>query len=132
MLKKLFAIKALAVILFANDVNVGFVSNQKYVCIQEYQMNAGKLSAISDEEKTNYPSRFYVDDNMILHTDGKTDNTFYYNKDLNLYISEYSAIELKILENKRYMIRSFYNTKFLTELAILHFCIETDNWTLVR
>lgn len=113
------------------DQNLGFMMNQKYACVSTHGMIGDKIIQIQSlEDAMKYPSRFYIDDNHNLHTDGREDNIFTKLK-TNIYESQNSAIILKIIDNKRYMLRAIM-TGELKGFTLIHECIETDNWTLVR
>lgn len=113
------------------DKNLGFMMNQKYVCVSTEGLVGDKIIQIQSlEEAMKYPSRFYIDDNNVLHTDGKEDNVFTH-KEASVYTSKDSLIILQITDNIRYMFRAVKTGK-LKGLTFIHKCMETDNWTLVR
>ena len=116
---------------FANDSNVGFLMNQKYACIiQGAYINNELVKVMTEEEALKYPTRFYIDDDFMLHTDGKIDNMFKkYNKDT--YVSDESIISLSIDNGKMHMIRMELFGK-MKDIPFVHGCIETNNWTIVK
>jgi hypothetical protein len=113
------------------DKNLGFMMNQKYMCVSTHAMVGEKVIQVqTQEDALKYPSRFYIDDNNILHTDGRKDNLFQYVKDSE-YKNDDSVILLQIKDNKRYMLR-LKLTGELKGIAFIYTCVETDNWTIVR
>lgn len=117
--------------LHAEDKNLGFMVNQKYVCIGTEAIVGDKIITIqSKEDAMKYPTRFYIDDNNILHTDGRVDNILQYTKP-SIYESDDSVILLEIQDNQRMMFRAIKKGK-AKGLVLIHSCLETDNWTLVR
>jgi hypothetical protein len=113
------------------DENVGFLTNQKYVCAST-QLVVGNqvINHQTEKEALTYPQRFYVDDKNILHTDGKIDNTFTHKKDT-AYESKDSVIVLEIKDNTRYMYRAILTGELKGTIFIFK-CLETDNWTVGR
>ena len=88
-MKKLIALIFLLSLIQADDNNIGFLMNQKYICVNQGAIINDKLvKVMSQEDALKYPSRIYVDDNRNLHTDGKVDNSLEYNKDNGLYESK--------------------------------------------
>ena len=126
----LISILTMSVVSHADD-NLGFMQNQKYVCMGTQAIVGEKTIKVQSlEDAKKYPSRFYIDDDMVLHTDGKKDNIFDYKED-SVYSSKESVIFLKIEDNKRMMFRLLLTGK-LKGLTFINHCTETDNWTLVR
>lgn len=113
------------------DDNIGYLTNQKYVCVST-QLSFGNkiITHQTEKEAVQYPQRFYVDDKNILHTDGQTDNVFTHKKDT-AYESKDSIIVLEVKDNIRYMYRIILNGEIKGTIFIFK-CVETDNWTLGR
>lgn len=117
---------------YSSESNIGFLSNQKYICVGTEAMVGEEVIQIqSREDSLKYPSRFYIDDHQVLRTDGAGDNVLIYNAKRNAYESKDSAIFLKIVNNKRMMFRMLLSGK-LKGITLIHTCVETDNWTLVK
>lgn len=113
------------------EENLGFMQNQRYVCIGTHAIAGDKVIQVQSlEDAKKYPTRFYIDDDMILHTDGKTDNKLTYVGE-EAFKSNDSIILLKIEDNKRMMFRILINGP-LKGLSLIFDCIETENWTLFR
>lgn len=112
--------------------NPGFLQNQKYACMNLGAIiNKKVVPILSDEEAKQHPSRFYIDDNMTLYTDGKVDNKFKMGDSSSEYISDESIIFLSITDGKRYMYRTALKGQ-LKGIPLVHLCVETKNWTLVH
>lgn len=132
---KLFRIICLLIVvstvnLYA-DKNLGFMQNQKYVCIGTHAVVGEDVIQIqSKEDSLKYPTRFYIDDDMVLHTDGKVDNIFKYDGE-EAWKSKDSIIVPKIEDGQRVMFRLLLSGP-IKGAALLFKCTETDNWTLVR
>jgi hypothetical protein len=124
LLATLFAITGLTA-----GVNIGFLANQKYICISQGMVVGDKLvNPTPQEEAMKYPMRFYIDDNNVMHTDAKLklphlEKTIYSNGDYNM--------GLIVNNDKRYLVSS---NKKLDALgaSILYVCAETNNWTIAR
>lgn len=117
---------------YSSESNIGFLTNQKYVCVGTEAMVGEKVIQIqSQDDAMKYPTRFYIDDHKVLRTDGSKDNILIYNPKRNAYESKDSAILLEIAKNKRMMFRVLLSGK-LKGITLIHTCIETDNWTLVK
>jgi len=131
-MKKLLTLCILANILFAsNDSNIGFLMNQKYVCVSTHAVVGDKTIKVqSKEDALKYPSRIYIDDKFNLHTDGNKDN-FFKQKEPLVYESSDSIIMLDVDKGQRYMFRAPKNGQ-LKGLIFIHLCEETDNWTLIK
>ena len=115
--------------IYANEINVGFLMNQKYLCVNLGIVNQDNtLTPIfSKEEALDHPLRIKVDDDNIMQTDGDfknlkhTKGTTYQNED--------TSITLVVTDNKRYMI---FKSKKIMNKDMLHGCIETDSWTIAK
>lgn len=119
-----------AVNLYA-DENLGFMQNQKYVCVSTHAMVGKEVIQVqSKEDALKYPTRFYIDDDMVLHTDGKVDNIFTYDGE-EAWKSKDSIIVPKVENGQRVMFRILLSGP-MKGVALLFNCTETDNWTLVR
>ena len=114
--------------LFAGDKNVGFLMNQKYVCINQGALINEKLVPIlSKEDALNHPLRIVIDDNNILQTDGAYKNLKHIKE--TLYGNTEHKIMLFVEKDNRYFIMS---SKEMGNIPLLYFCWETDNWTLAN
>lgn len=117
---------------YSSESNIGFLANQKYICVSTEAIVGEEVIQIqSREDALKYPTRFYIDDNKILRTDGSKDNVLIYNTKKNAYESKDSAILLEIKNNRRMMFRVLLSGK-LKGMVLIHTCVETDNWTLVK
>ncbi len=108
--------------------NIGFLANQKYICVSEGMLIGDKLNPTSQEEAMKYPIRFYIDDNNVMHTDAKLSlshvrKTIYSNGDYTMWIT--------IKDDKRYLITSNKQLDNL-DANIIYVCAETNNWTIAR
>jgi hypothetical protein len=129
MFLKLIIFIALSLNLYSEE-NIGFLMNQKYMCLSIGALEDSKIIPImSKEDVLKYPIRFYVDDKRVLHTDGKVRNLFSYNEKNKLYFEENTAIRLTVEEGKRYMFMMPLQDEMKGTILIYH-CSETDNWTL--
>ena len=114
----------------AND-NIGYLTNQKYVCMSTQALIGKELMNYQTEEQAlKYPQRFYIDDKNILHTDGKMDNIFIHKENMT-YESKDSIIVLEIQNNIRYLYRISL-TGETKGVAFIFKCVETNNWTIGR
>jgi len=120
-------------IVIAEDKNIGFLMNQKYVCINIGALVNNKLQPIiSREEALKYPIRIKIDKWNKLQTDGPIKNLDYVKKDasVTIYENNKTQIMLNVANNVRYMLLKNLNIKSMP--AIIHECIETDKWTIVK
>lgn len=114
--------------IFADDKNLGFLMNQKYVCFNEGAIVNEEIKPIfSQEEALKYPTRIFIDDNNILHTDGTIKNLNHIEK--TMYGDANTKIILMIENDRRYIINI---SKQTNNIPMLFSCIETNNWTLVK
>lgn len=125
MIKYLLLISIVYVFGFSKE-NVAFLSNQKYACINQGYFDGEKLIELMDfEQSKDYPIRFYIDDNNELNTDTK-DKLQYL--DNNTYVNEKYMMTLSVANKGRYMYLTLFNPK----VTYLYFCVETNNWTIVK
>ncbi len=111
--------------LFAD--NVGFLMNQKYVCISQGVIIGNKLEKVwTKEESFKYPVRFYIDNTNTLHTDAN--KVLKHDKD-NIYINDELLIALHVDNGKRYILFTVKKPLFIKSL---YKCIETNNWTITK
>lgn len=137
-MKKIINLKIFIILLvtltntYSSESNIGFLANQKYICVSTKAIVGKEVVQIqSQEDALKYPTRFYIDDNKVLRTDGSQDNVLIYNAKKNAYESKESAIFFKIDNDRRMMFRLLLNGE-LKGMVLIHTCVETDNWTLVR
>ncbi len=128
-MKKLLIVFILSIIsIFAGEKNIGFLTNQKYLCINQGAFINNKIVPILSKEDTlKYPLRIKVDDNNLLQTDGAYKNLKHIEK--TLYANSNTKIMLMIEKDKRFMMLS---SKKMNNMPILYLCTETDNWTLTK
>lgn len=126
--------KALAILLylvidsFAGDKNVGFLMNQKYLCINQGALIKNEIVPIlSQEEALQHPLRIKVDENNLLQTDGAYKNLK--NIEKTSYGDSENLFMLMVIDDQRIM---YMSSKDMKSIPILYLCIETDNWTLTR
>ena len=113
---------------YAGNLNLGFLMNQKYVCINQGVMVDKKIIPIvSQEEALRHPIRIMIDSNNKLQTDGPMKNL--HSVGNNTYTDGTNKIKLFVVDDKRFMVLSSSKVK---DIPILHICAETDNWTVVR
>lgn len=109
--------------------NIGFMQNQKYVCINQGMLVNSKLEKVmSDEDALKYPIRFYIDNKSILNTDAGLKLPVYKSEE-QFYKNDNTAIKLIIDKNQRYM---FFMDKLMNYVPAVYLCNETDNWTLTK
>lgn len=128
-MKKTLAIFLFLVInTFAGDKNVGFLMNQKYLCINQGALIKNELvPVLSQEDTLKHPLRIKVDENNLLQTDGVYKNLkhiekTYYGDSENLFI-------LMIEDDQRLM---YMSSKEMKGIPLLYLCTETDNWILTK
>jgi len=114
--------------------NVGFGNNQRYVCINQGAIiNKKMVQIMSQREALSQPVRIMIDDNNILHTDGKNNLYLEYvgklKKDRAVYSDLQNHIILFVDENVRTMILTLAK---INNIPIIYKCVETNNWTIVR
>jgi len=130
-MKRLITLCILANILFANnDNNIGFLMNQKYLCIPTHILVGDEVKVISKEEAFTYPTRFYIDSDLKMHTDSPKYNLFN-QLSSSIYENDMSTIQLKIENNQRIMLRLFTKGP-MKGFIFYNKCVETENWTLVK
>ena len=110
------------------DANIGFLANQKYICVSEGIVVNDKLNPTPQKEALKYPMRFYIDDNNIMNTDAKL--TLNHVKDTTYSNGKYT-MGLIINNNKRYLVSSNKELEAMGAFA-LYVCVETNNWTIAR
>ncbi len=117
-----------AINIFAGDKNIGFLMNQKYICINKGAMMDDKIVPIlSKEDALKHPLRIMIDDNNILQTDGTIKNLRYIEK--TVYGNPENKIILIVDGDQRFIMMS---SKQMKNIPIIYACIETDNWTLAK
>lgn len=123
-MKKLFIAGLLVSSLFAETA---FLMNQKYVCVYQASLIEDEIvHLIPKEEIYDYPIRFYVDDNNILHTDGEQDlNLQHIEK--TVYGNNEKIMMLNVEDGRRYLLLIITKPQALVSQ---YFCMETDQWTL--
>lgn len=128
-MKKLLGIFFLLIIsAFAREQNIGFLMNQKYVCLNEGLITKDSIAPIhSEEDVLRYPLRIKIDDNNILQTDGAQKNLKHIEK--TVYENSDVKIELMVKDDIRYMVFIYKDYK---NFPMLYRCMETDNWTIVK
>ena len=110
------------------DANIGFLANQKYICVSQGMVVNDKLNPTPQKEALKYPTRFYIDDNNVMHTDAKL--TLNHVKDTTYSNGKYT-MGLVVNHDKRYLVTS--NKQLETMGAfVLYACVETNNWTIAR
>lgn len=113
--------------IFADD-NLGFLMNQKYVCFNEGAIINEQITPIfSQEEALKYPTRIFIDNNNVLHTDGPIKNLSHLEK--TIYGDDNTKIILMVEKDSRYIIQI---SKMANNIPMLFSCIETNNWTLAK
>ncbi len=127
-MKKIILATLIAITGLTANENIGFLANQKYICVSKGMMIGGNLNPTPQDEAMKYPMRFYIDDNNVMHTDAKltlphTRKTTYSNGNY--------AMSLTVKNDKRYLITT---NKQLDDLdaSIIYICAETKNWTIAR
>jgi len=110
------------------DANIGFLANQKYICVSKGMDVGGKFNPTPQAESMKYPMRFYIDDNNVMHTDAKLrlshlKKTTYSNGD--------NIMALTVKKDKRYLITSNKQLDAM-DAAMIYACVETNNWTIAR
>jgi len=113
---------------FAGDKNIGFLMNQKYVCLNQGAIMNDKLVPIlSKEDVLKHPLRIVVDDNNMLQTDGRIKNLKYIEK--TTYGNSEDKIILIVDGNNRFIMMQ---SKEMKNIPIIYACTETNNWTLAK
>lgn len=108
--------------------NIGFMQNQKYVCINQGMYINKKLEKVmSEEDALKYPMRFYIDDKNILNTDTGLKLPLVDMKK-QVYKNENTMVSLTI-DKQRYML---FTDKSMNFIPAIYICNETDNWTLIK
>lgn len=111
----------------AGDKNLGFMLNQKYVCINQGAIiNNEIVPMVSQEDAFKYPIRFKIDDNNILHTDGQIDFKLPYLEKL-VYGTPKNKIILSVENDMRFII---HISEIFQNVPIIYLCNETNNWTI--
>ena len=114
--------------LFSGRLNLGYMMNQKYVCVNIGAFLNGKLvQVVSRDDALRHPMRIMVDSNNNLQTDGILKNLKYVGK--NTYSDGINKIMLFVDNDKRYMFMSSQKVK---NIPMVYSCTETDNWTIVK
>lgn len=109
--------------------NIGFMQNQKYVCINQGMIINDKIEKVmSEEDAFKYPIRFYIDDKNIFNTDAGLEIPVS-DKQNQVYKNDNIAVKLTIDNSKRYM---FFSDKLMNYVPAVYICEETDNWTLTK
>lgn len=123
-MKKLFIIGLLVSSLFGKDA---FLMNQKYICIYQASFIGDKIvQLIPKKEIYDYPIRFYVDDNNVLHTDGEEDLKLLH-IEKTVYGNNEKIMMLNVEDGKRFLLLTITKPQVVFSQ---YFCIETDQWTL--
>lgn len=126
-MNKIFICSILASCLFAED-NIGFLQNQKYVCINQGMLIDNKLEKVmSDEDAFKYPIRFFVDDKNFFNTDAGLKLPLV-DREKQVYKNNNTAVSL-IVDKQRYML---FADKMMNYVPAVYLCNETDNWTLTK
>ena len=126
-MKKILVFSILTSYLFA-DSNIGFLQNQKYVCVNQGMYINKKLEKVmSDEGAFKYPNRVCVDDKNFLNTDAGLKLPLV-DKEKQVYKNDNTIISLNV-DEKRYM---FFMDKAMSFIPAIYICQETDNWTLTK
>jgi len=128
-MKKIILATLVAITGLTASANIGFLTNQKYICVSQGMIRGDKLvNKTPREEAMKYPMRFYIDDNNVMHTDAKLklpnlEKTTYSNGDV--------TMGLTVNKDNRYLVTS---NKQLDDLGavILYTCVETNNWTIAK
>jgi len=108
--------------------NIGFLQNQKYVCINQGMLINGKLeTTMSEEEALQYPIRFLIDNNM-LKTDAGLSLPLA-DKENQIYKDDDTVVTIAVNDNKRMML---FAEKLMNYVPTIYFCQETENWTLSK
>lgn len=128
-MKKVFGIFCLLIIsAFAGEKNVGFLMNQKYLCVNQGALIDDKIvPVLSQEDALKHPLRIKVDEDNLLQTDGAFKNLKHIEK--TLYGNSDTKIMLLVKDDERYMI---FSSKQMNNVPMIYLCIETDNWTLAK
>lgn len=112
------------------EENVGFLMNQKYICLNLGMLKDNKIIPImSKEDVLKYPIRFYVDDKRVLRTDGKMNNIYFYDNKNQVYVGENTVMNLGVEDGKRFLSMTTLKGD-MKGILIIYGCSETDNWTL--
>lgn len=124
----LIALAILSVNSFAGEKNIGFLMNQKYVCInQGAMMNNQVVPILSKEDAMKHPLRIVIDSNNILQTDGPIQNLKHIEE--TLYGDSENKIMLIVDNDKRFIMMA---SKQMGNIPIIYACVETDNWTIAK
>ncbi len=128
MKKILMLLLFLAINSLASDKNIGFLMNQKYLCINQGAMiNDDLVPILSKEDALKHPLRIIIDDNNMLHTDGAIKNLKYIKK--TIYGNSENKIILIVDGNNRFIMML---SKQMKNMPIIYACTETNNWTLTK
>jgi hypothetical protein len=112
----------------AGKLNRGFLMNQRYVCINQGMLvNKKLIPVMSQEEALRHPIRIMIDSDEKLQTDGPMKNLEPIGG--NTYTDGTNKMKLFVEDDKLFMFLSSTITK---NIPILHVCVETDNWTIVK
>jgi len=104
-----------------SSLNLGFLMNQKYICIKKANILNDK---VIKNENSNYKLRFYIDSNIILHTQ---DGLLLNNIAPQIYENQDFSITLSPINSNRYLVIS--DKKELNDSILLE-CTETKIWNL--
>ena len=128
-MKKTLAIFLFLVInTFAGDKNVGFLMNQKYLCINQGALIKNELvPVLSQEDTLKHPLRIKVDENNLLQTDGVYKNLKHIEK---TYYGDSENLFMLMIENDQRLM--YMSSKEMKGIPLLYLCTETDNWILTK
>jgi len=106
------------------EFNLGYLINQKYVCIKIGVINGDDFLKVN---KSNQDSlRFYVDSNNVLHTENKLSMS---NQAPHIYLNEDKQMTLYVKNDKRYL---FVSERIDLKASSLYECVETKYWNIIK
>jgi len=127
-MKKTILLLAVTLSMLTANNNIGFLINQKYICATKGYVTKDGLIPTPQEEALKYPIRFFVDDNNVLHTDGKMSLPHF---EKNTYSDGDNVMGFTVKDNKRYLVVTNNKLSALGS-SVLYVCAETKNWTLAK
>ena len=126
---QILIIKALIFTTFLNAGGIGFLQNQRYVCLIKYIQTGDELQNFPQSQALDNPVRFYIDESYVFHTDAGL-KLFVKGEKSDLMFSDGdNVMKIFVDSDKRKLIST--NEKLLSAKTILHFvCAETDKWSI--
>lgn len=125
---KLLILFLLISTVFSSNKNVGFLMNQKYVCVNKGAFVGNKIIPLMSKEETlQHPIRIVIDEDNVLHTDGIIKDLKHIEK--TMYGNKQFKIILVIEKNQRYIMTISQKMK---NIPMIYQCVETQNWTILK